>query len=92
MDVANVERRAKGFYLAGSRVPLDAVVREYWKGEQPESIRAHFPTLSLEQVFGAIAFYLAHRKEVETVLQEREKVEDAFSASHTAPAELRILS
>ncbi|PYQ93569.1 MAG: hypothetical protein DMF95_24010 [Acidobacteria bacterium] len=42
----------------GSRVPLDSVVREFWDGQTPEAIRSDSPTLSLEQVYGAITFYL----------------------------------
>ena len=61
MDYSYVERRDSAFYVVGSRVPLDCIVREYAKGESPESIRLHFPTLTLEQVYGAITFYLAHR-------------------------------
>ena len=41
-----VERRESGFYLVGSRVPIDRVVWEYRNGEEPETIRAHYPTLS----------------------------------------------
>ena len=40
MDQNYVERRDGGFYLVGSRVPLDAIVREYWSDELPEAIRA----------------------------------------------------
>lgn len=60
-----VERRSAGFYLAGSRVPIDCIVHEYGNGEPEESIRAHYPALSLEHVHGAIAFYLANRDEVD---------------------------
>lgn len=30
-----------GFYLVGSRVPIDRIVREHRDGEQPEAIRSH---------------------------------------------------
>ncbi len=82
MDRSFVEQREQGFYLVGSRVPLDCIVWEYRKGEQAEAIRAHYPTLSLEQVYGAITFYLGHKDEVDTVMAERERVEDAFSDAH----------
>lgn len=89
MDQSYVERREGAFYLVGSRVPLDCIVREYWKGESPETIRLHFPTLALEQVYGAITFYLAHRSEVETAMRKRERMEDAFADSHPAPDGLK---
>ncbi len=89
MDRNFVERRDSGFYLVGSRVPIDRIVREYRDGEQPEAIRSHYPTLSLEQVNGAIAFYLGHKDEVEKVMAEREHVENDFRKSHPAPPHLK---
>ena len=84
-----IEHRDSGYYLVGSRVPIDRIVREYRDGEQPEAIRSHYPTLSLEQVNGAIAFYLGHKDEVEKAMAERKRVEDEFSKTHSAPAHLK---
>ena len=89
MNPNYVERRPEGFYLSGSRVPLDCLVREFWQGEQPDSIRRHFPTLTLEQVIGALAFYLANRKEVEASIHQHEAIEDRFAASHPVPEDLK---
>ena len=82
-----VERRDEGFYVAGTRVPLACIVREFQDGQSPESIRSAFPTLPLEQVCGAVTFYLGHRSEVDADLAAREREEDAFR--NTAPAELK---
>jgi hypothetical protein len=84
-----VKRRNGGFYPSASRVPLDFVVREFQQGESPEAIRSDFPTLSLEQVYGAIAFYLGHKDEVEETMAERAREEDAYSAAHPAPPDLK---
>jgi uncharacterized protein (DUF433 family) len=67
MDRDFVERRDDGFYLVGSRVPLDCVVREFREGQSPVTIRSDFPTLGLglEQVYGAITFYLGHKDQVD---------------------------
>src|SRR5438046_1289770 len=67
-----IEAREGGYYLAGSRVSLDSVVYEFLKGETPEGLLQSFPSLSLEQVYGAIAFYLANRAEIESHLQQGE--------------------
>jgi uncharacterized protein (DUF433 family) len=81
-----VERRETGFYIAASRVPIDRIVWEYRNGEDSETIQSHYPTLSLEQVNGAIAFYLSHKDVVEQVMEERRRAEDAYAAAHsTAP-------
>lgn len=84
-----VERRDTGFYLAGGRVPLARLIREYQHGESAETIRSHYPTLSQEQVNGAIAFYLDHKDEVENDIAERERLEDEYSEAHPAPPEIK---
>lgn len=84
-----VERRDGSFYLAGSRVPLAHLVREFQLGELPEAIRSHYPTLTLEQVYGAITFYLGSKEEVEADIAERERVEDEFAERHPAPPDLK---
>ena len=76
-----IERRETGFYIAGSRVPLDRLIWEYRKGEDPETIRSHYPTLSLEQVNGAIAFYQLNKEEVDRAMEERRRAEDAYIAA-----------
>ena len=65
------------------------LVREFLHGELPEAIRSHYPTLTLEQVYGAITFCLGCKEEVEADLAERERVEDEFAESHAAPADLK---
>jgi uncharacterized protein (DUF433 family) len=89
MDRDFVERRDESFYLVGSRVPLASIVREFQEGQSPEAIRSAFPTLTLEQVYGAITFYLGHRAEVDEDIATREREENAFSETHPAPADLK---
>jgi hypothetical protein len=43
-------------------------VYAFVEGQTAESIAQSFPLLSLEQVYGAIAFYLANRDEVDAYL------------------------
>ena len=84
-----VERRDNSFYLIGSRVPLAHIVREFQCGESPEAIQSHYPALSLEQVYGAIAFSLGNKEEVEADIAEREREEDAFTTAHPSPPEVK---
>ena len=86
-----VERRDGSFYLTGSRVPLAHIAREFQRGESPEAIRSHYPALSLEQVYGAITFYLGSREDVEADIAEREREEDAFTAADPPPPEVKIM-
>ena len=89
MSKEYVERRHDSFYLIGSRVPLAHIVRPFQHGASPEAIRSHYPTLTLEQVYGAITFYLGNKEEVEKDIAAREAEEDAFSESHPAPPEIK---
>ena len=67
-----IEQRNGGFYVAGTRVSLDSIVYSFKAGDSPETIRQNFSALTLEQVYGAIAFYLAHELEVDANIREGE--------------------
>jgi uncharacterized protein (DUF433 family) len=71
MDKQYVEKIEGMYKIVGSRVSLDSIVYAYWNGQTAESIAQSFPTLSLEQVYGAITFYLANRDEVDAYLEQR---------------------
>ncbi len=64
-----VEEKGGALRVRGSRVSLDSIVHAFQNGETPESIVQMFPTLSLEQVYGAIAHYLAHQADVDAYLK-----------------------
>ncbi|GAA6616083.1 DUF433 domain-containing protein [Scytonema sp. NUACC26] len=68
-----VEQRNKGYWIEGTRISLDSVVYEFLNGETPESIAQNFPLLTLEQIYGAITFYLANRELIDTYLKEAEE-------------------
>ncbi len=60
------------YRIADTRVSLDSVVYAFWDGETPETIARHFPALQLEQVYGAIAFYLSNRQEIDEYMRQGE--------------------
>jgi Protein of unknown function (DUF433) len=84
-----VERRDESFYLTGSRVPLARIAYEFQNGETAEAIQSNFPTLRLDQVYGAIAFYLANQEEVEKDMEALRRIEDEFSRTHPNPPGLK---
>ncbi len=71
------------YWVANSRVSLDSVVDEFLSGSSPETIVTDcFPVLSLEQVYGAITFYLANRSQVDNYLQQqRASYEEKWKAA-----------
>ena len=58
-----------GYRVSGTRVSLSSVVHQFRQGGTPEAIVEAFPVLTLEQVYGAITFYLSHREEVDRLLE-----------------------
>ena len=67
-----VEQHDEGYWIAGTRVSLDSVVYAFLEGLSPESIVDSFDTLTLEEVYGAIAFYLGHRDVIDAYLKQSE--------------------
>ncbi|MEL6385536.1 MAG: DUF433 domain-containing protein [Cyanobacteria bacterium J06626_18] len=66
-----VEQREGVYWIARTRISLDSIVVTFLQGLTPETIAAEcFPALSLEQVYGAIAYYLGHRDEIDAYLQQ----------------------
>ena len=68
-----VEMRNGGYYIAGTRVSLDSVVYLYREGSSAEAIQDDLPSLSLEQIHGAIAFYLANKMSVDENIADGER-------------------
>jgi uncharacterized protein (DUF433 family) len=62
--------------VAGTRISLDSVVIAFQDGQSAEEIQRNFPVLTLEQVYGAITYYLGHRSEVEEYLGQQRVVWD----------------
>jgi uncharacterized protein (DUF433 family) len=72
--------------IAGTRVSLDSVIHSFWEGATPEEICQDFPSLSLAQVYRAIAYYLKQRDNVDAYLQAgrhgAEKLEQELNGRH----------
>ena len=84
MSTEYVESR-DGFYrVAGTRVSLDSIVYAFLSGQSAESIAQSFPVLTLEQVYGAITFYLANRETIDRYPEAQEQEYDAKRAAARA--------
>src|SRR5947209_9649779 len=74
-----IEQREGGYWVRGTRVSLDSVVYRFLEGLSPETIQADcFPSLSLEQIYGAIFHYLSNRAEVDAYLRQADKDYEDF--------------
>jgi uncharacterized protein (DUF433 family) len=68
-----IEKHDGGYWIAGTRVSLDSIVYEFLRGAAAESIARSFPVLTLEEVYGAIAFYLANQSEVDATIAANDR-------------------
>lgn len=73
----------EGFvHVAGTRVPLETLVRAFHQGATPEEIAQDFPSVTLAQVYAVLALYLAHRPEVDAYVEERAGASQVARAAH----------
>ena len=73
MSDVYIEQNDGVYTVAGSRVSLDTIVYAFLSGQSAEAIAQAFPLLNLEQVYGAITFYLAHREDVDRYMEARQR-------------------
>ncbi len=70
MTAECIERRGTGYGVIGKRVPLESIVYAYLTGYTPSAIHEAFPTLTPNEVIGAIDFYEGHKDDVEATFAE----------------------
>ena len=68
--------------VKGHRVSIEHVIELFNAGMSPERIRQNFPSLSLEEVYATITYYMHNRQEVEQYIKKSEGVADAFYQEH----------
>ena len=71
MSTEYVQKQHDVYRITSTRVSLDSIVYAWWAGQSAETIAQSFPVLTLEQVYGAITFYLAHREEIDHYLEQQ---------------------
>jgi uncharacterized protein (DUF433 family) len=75
--------------VGDTRVMLDSVVASFEQGHTAETIRAQYPALTLEEVYGAITYYLANRQEVAEYLQRQQALYERLrDESNQQPSEV----
>lgn len=90
MSKEYIEHRDSGYYVSGTRVSLDSLIHAFRRGESPETICQNFEVLQLEEVYGAIAHYLANQSSLDAYLvSQGQKWAEGKQASEPLPAGLR---
>ena len=72
MNKEYVTQSDGAYLIAESGVSLDSVVYAFRRGASAESIQSSFPSLTLEQIYGGITFYLANQEQMDAYLTEGE--------------------
>ena len=80
--------------LRGHRIDLATLVTAFNHGLSPEQIVQDYPTLTLEEVYGAITYYLHHRAAVDRYVrasdEDAERDYQAYLHGPQHPAVVRI--
>ena len=77
------------YLVGGTRVSLDSLVYLFREGMSAESMVDSYPALTLEQVHGALAFYLRNQTEIDAYLAEGQcTAESRHEQSRQTNAEL----
>ena len=85
-----IEQRNGNYYVSGTRVSLDSLIHAFHRGESPETICQNFELLHLEEVYGAIAYYLANQAEIDAyLLSQGKKWAEGKRTAEPLPANLR---
>lgn len=64
----NAENTVVAVRIAGTRVGIEFLLREYLRGASPEELALRFPTVTLEQIHATITYFLAQNEEVSRYL------------------------
>ena len=85
-----IEERYGNYFVAGTRISLDSIVHAFRRGESAEAICQNFELLRLEEVYGAIAYYLANQADIDAYLiRQSEKWAEGRRNAEPLPADLR---
>jgi uncharacterized protein (DUF433 family) len=70
--------------IKGHRLAIENIIEPFNTGVPPETIvRKYHPTLSLEQVYATIAYYLHNQKEVDEYIRRRDEIGDRYYQEHS---------
>src|ERR1700683_3733802 len=85
-----LDNRDGNYYIAGTRISLESIVHAFRRGESPETICQNFELLRLEEVYGAIAYYLANQTAVDAyIIRQNEKWAEGKRNAEPLLADLR---
>lgn len=79
--------------IKGTRVGIETVLEDYLNASSPEEIAIRYPTLTLEQVYATITYYLHNRRQIDQYLERwRKYAEESWQeqVQNPSPAVKRL--
>lgn len=77
--------------VAGHRVRIQDVAIWHEKlGMSPDEIVHHYPTLTLADVYAALAYYWDHRDDIERAIAEEGALVEALRRDYVGPLQRRL--
>ncbi len=77
--------------IAGHRIRVQDIVTWYEKlGMSADEIVYNYPTLTLADVYAALAYYFDHREEIERDIQEEKDFVEDFMEKHPSPLQEKL--
>jgi uncharacterized protein (DUF433 family) len=74
--------------IKGTRVGIETVLEDYFEGTSPEEIALRYRSITLEQVYATITYYLHSRPKVDAYLEAwRQYTDQASQAQKNNPLE-----
>lgn len=77
MSAEYVTQVEGAYRITGTRVSLDSLVYLFREGVSAEGMVESYPAMTLEQIHGALAFYLANQKQIDAYLLGGERTSEA---------------
>jgi uncharacterized protein (DUF433 family) len=72
------ENECGALRIKGTRVGIEPIVAAFQDGESPEKIAQEFSTVTLAQVYGAIAYYLENKQLIDDDMAESQRELEKF--------------
>jgi uncharacterized protein (DUF433 family) len=80
------ENEFQALRVKGTRVGIESIVVRFQEGASPEDIVHSFPTVTLAQVYGTIAYYLDNKQLIdEDMVRSQRELENLPRLSETNP-------
>lgn len=74
---------AETIRIKGHRISIEHVIQLFQEGMEPGQIQQEYPSLSLEEIYATITYYLHNKAAVDDYIERGEKIADAFYQEHS---------